>query len=483
MPVSGALTQLAAQGPQNRYLTIDPQVTFWKGTYKRHSMFAVAEIDNTFQGATGGGRKMTALINRSGDLCHRVYFYFQMKPIQYAAAMPNDGFTNNVAYYTNSVGHAAIESVNFEIGGHTFDSHTGEYLELWEQLTAQPGKRLGEQVGQADSLDQLIEYGKKTQHIYVPLQFDWNRQTERALPLIALQYHDVKINVRTRQAEQLIVRSGEANNPATLAQAGDMCDMTLIVNYVFLDAMERRMFAQQMHEYLMDEVQSASAESRAPGVASMQIRLNFNHPVSEYFWVVQRDAVLQPVPYSGAGPNAGGGGNDWFNFSGNYDPTTGVVHDPIVSAGVYVNGHERTMEHPAVYYRQVHPREKHSSKPIGFVYNYAYALHPEELQPSGTSSASFFCLSVPAFLTRRLSFLFAGSMNHSRIDNVILKLVFPTVNSSESEAAAAPFAAQVRVYGRNLNIRRIVSGMVRDAYLLLFLVTILLTRSVSVVSW
>lgn len=439
MPVSGALTQLAAQGPQNRYLTIDPQVTFWKGTYKRHSHFAVAEIDNTFQGATGGGRKMTALINRSGDLCHRVYFYFQMKPIQYAAAMPNDGFTNNVAYYTNSVGHAAIESVDFEIGGHKFDAHSGEYLELWEQLTAQPGKRLGEQVGQADSLDQLIEYGKKTQHIYVPLQFDWNRQTERALPLIALQYHDVKINVRTRQAEQLIVRSGEANNPATLAQPGDMCDMTLIVNYIFLDAMERRMFAQQMHEYLMDEVQSASAESRAPGVASMQIRLNFNHPVSEYFWVVQRDAVLQPVPYSGAGPNAGGGGNDWFNFSGNYDPTTGIVHDPIVSAGVYVNGHERTMEHPAVYYRQVHPREKHSSKPIGFVYNYSYALHPEELQPS-------------------------GSMNHSRIDNVILKLVFPTVNSSESEAAAAPFAAQVRVYGRNLNIRRIVSGMAGKLY-------------------
>ncbi|ELR14706.1 major capsid protein [Acanthamoeba castellanii str. Neff] len=301
MPVSGALTQLSAQGPQNKYLTIDPQITFWKGSVRRHSHFAVAEIDNGFNGATGCGRKMTALVNRSGDLVSRAYFYFQLKPIEYHPSMVSDGFANNVAYYTNYVGHAAIDCVNYEVGGHPFDEHSGEYLEMLEQVSSTQEKKLGDQVGQADTREQLIDYGKRTQHIYVPLQFDWNRHTEHALPLIALQYHDVKINVRTRRAEELIVRSGEANNPATLAQPGDMCEMTLLLNYVFLDAMERRMFAQQMHEYLVDEVQHSSSESHTAGVSSQHVRLNFNHPVKELLWVVQRDSAITPTPYTGPG--------------------------------------------------------------------------------------------------------------------------------------------------------------------------------------
>ncbi|ELR15834.1 iridovirus major capsid protein [Acanthamoeba castellanii str. Neff] len=293
---------------------------------------------------------------------------------------------------------------------------------MLEQVTLHAEKKLGDQVGQADTREQLIDYGKRTQHIY----FDWNRHTEHALPLIALQYHDGKINVRTRRAEELIVRSGEANNPATLAQPGDMCEMTLLLNYVFLDAMERRMFAQQMHEYLVDEVQHSSSESHTAGVSSQHVRLNFNHPVKELLWVVQRDSAITPTPYTGPGALAGGGGNDWFNWSGQYDAGLGLVFDPIASAELQLNGHPRTLEHPAQYYRTVHPREKHTSKPSGFIYNYSFALYPEDKQPS-------------------------GSCNFSRIDNVTLRLIFPNAYNAESAAHATPFNGQIRVYAPNHN--------------------------------
>ncbi|ELR23830.1 major capsid protein, partial [Acanthamoeba castellanii str. Neff] len=261
MPVSGALTQLAAQGPQNRYLTVDPQITFFKGTYKRHSMFSMVEVENTFSGATGAGRKLTATIARSGDLVAQCYFYTELGHIKYASDMVNDGFVNNSAYYTNSVGHAMIETVGIDIGGNTFDEHTGEFLEIWERLTSSSGKRLGQMVGYAETTGQLIEYGFQTQHLY---------------------YHEAKLTVRTRALDKLIVRSGEANNPATLAMPGEISNMLILVNYIFLDTLERRMFAQQMHEYLIDQVQFTGAEPHT-GSTSQAIRLQFNHPVKEIF--------------------------------------------------------------------------------------------------------------------------------------------------------------------------------------------------------
>jgi hypothetical protein len=259
MPVSGALTQLAAQGPQNRYLTIDPQITFFKGSYRRHSMFAMVEIENTFSGAFGAGKTLSATINRSGDLVSQVYFYTELSPIQYSSSMVNDGFVNNVAHYTNSVGHALIEQVAVSIGGQDMDRCSGEFLKIWERLSSSASKRLAEMVGYADSTGQLIEYGQRTQYLYVPLRFWFNRDYSQALPLIALQYHEVKINIKTRDMSQLIVRSGEANNPATLAQPGNIDNMLLLINYIFLDTLERKMFAQQMHEYLIDEVQHTGA--------------------------------------------------------------------------------------------------------------------------------------------------------------------------------------------------------------------------------
>jgi hypothetical protein len=439
MPVSGALTQIAAQGPQNRYLTIDPQITFWKGTVKRATMFAVAEIENNFTGQTGTGKKMVATVNRTGDLLWRTYFYFQLDPIQYNTSMLFDGFQNNVAYYTNAIGHAIVEAINYEVGGHQFDETEGAFLDIWEQVSSTYGHRLGPIIGQADSIEQLIEFGKTTQHIYTPLEFDWCRFTQSAFPLIALQYHDMKINIRTRESESLIVRCGEANNPATLAQPGQFKDMKLIMNYVFLEDAERRSFTQTVHEYIVSEVQHSGGDSHQSGQCIQSFRIDANHPIIEQFWIIQKDTVIQPLPYTGPGNAAGGGGNDWFNYSGNYDPVTGILYDPIMKAELLLNGHSRTLDHPAIYYRKVQPRERHTRQPDGFIYNYSYSLCPEDRQPS-------------------------GSCNYSRIDNVNLRLTFPSPYNADSSVQAQPFNATVRIYERSYNVIRVASGMAGKIY-------------------
>lgn len=369
MPVSGALTQLAAQGPQNRYLTVDPQITFFKGTYKRHSMFSMVEVENTFSGATGAGRKLTATIARSGDLVAQCYFYTELGHIKYASDMVNDGFVNNSAYYTNSVGHAMIETVGIDIGGNTFDEHTGEFLEIWERLTSSSGKRLGQMVGYAETTGQLIEYGFQTQHLYVLLRFWFNRDYSEALPLIALQYHEAKLTVRTRALDKLIVRSGEANNPATLAMPGEISNMLILVNYIFLDTLERRMFAQQMHEYLIDQVQFTGAEPHT-GSTSQAIRLQFNHPVKEIFgcaswtrpspscptsprWVMQTPLAVAAATTGSRQLLCSGAGNGGQAVAEPAGAAGGIVFDAIQSAQLQLNGHACTLEHPAIYFRTV----------------------------------------------------------------------------------------------------------------------------------
>lgn len=435
MPASGCLTQIAARGPQDAWLSCDPVMTFFKGGYRRYTNFAICEMEVCFNGQTGFDRKMCATIQRSGDLLAQIYFHVELAPVVYDAGAPFNpaapGAFGDIAYWTNAVGHAMIDEVTVEIGGHNFDRHTGEYLELWESLAAPPEKRLEEMTGFSETVIGLANYGLQTQFLYVPLRFWFNRFYEQALPLIALQYHEVRILLNTRAAGDLFVRQGECNNPATLAQPGAVNEMNLLANYVFLDTMERRMFAQQAHEYLFDEVQFTGADSHASATPTLNSRQQFNHPTKELIWVSQRDEVLVVQPYVNPA-NPGGGGNNYFDYSGVPD-ANGLTTDPLITTRIQVNGHDRTLTLPAQYYRTVQPYEHHTRIPNRHIYGYSFALYPEDVKPS-------------------------GSMNMSRIDNVVLNFTFPLTGSGFE------YDGQVRIYARSLNVCKIVSGMAGKMY-------------------
>ena len=428
--MGGGLMQLVAYGAQDVYLTGNPQITFFKVVYRRHTNFAVESIQQTFNGSADFDRKVTATISRNGDLITNVYLQVEMPQL------PTEN-TKSESYYINSVGHALMKTVELEIGGQRIDKHYSEWLEIWSQLTTPAEKRSGykEMVGMFDGTP--LYRGGTT--LYVPLQFFFNRNPGLALPLIALQYHEVKINIDFRKLSDL-VWGKEKNEVGTI----NLGDCSLWVDYVYLDTDERRRFAQVSHEMLIEQLQFTGDESVPPVAAGAKktekYRMNFNHPVKELIWVYRSDEAEKD--------------NDLFNFtkdtdrSGSGEPdftwqetpttvTTQVGHnggaDPVYEAKILLNGHDRFTEREGTYFRLVQPYQHHTCVPNKHIYVYSFALKPEEHQPSGTC-------------------------NFSRIDNATLSLTF---GSGSDDGISS---GKVKIFAVNVNVLRIMSGMGGLAY-------------------
>ena len=170
--MGGGLMQLVAYGAQDIYLTGNPQITFFKVVYRRHTNFSREAIEQTFNGTAGFGNRVTATISRNGDLLHRMYLRMDVSG-------GNSGEKNAMQW---------IKTVDVEIGGQLIDRHYGEWMAIWTQLTHPTDK--------AAALKQMCYYASGTNSIlHVPLQFWFCRNPGLALPLIALQYHEVKVIV------------------------------------------------------------------------------------------------------------------------------------------------------------------------------------------------------------------------------------------------------------------------------------------------
>jgi len=381
--MGGGLLQLVAYGAQDVYLTGNPQITFFKVVYRRHTNFSIESIEQTFNGSPGFGKRVTCQISRNGDLIHRVYLQAKLPAL-----------TGGLEY-VDYAGLRLIKAVEIEIGGQRIDKHYSEWMYIWNELSLPSGKDTGYR--QMVAADLGVDSVETT--VYVPLEFWFCRNVGLALPLIALQYHEVKINIDFELA---------TNMTKTLAAPGaDLKDATLWVDYIFLDTDERRRFAQLSHEMLIEQLQFTGEES----VTGNQTRpkLSFNHPVKELVFVVQRDAVLEFA-----------GSNDWTNFS-----TAGVNGINNVSmAKLQLNGHDRFAERAGRYFNLVQPFQHHERVPSNKGINvYSFALKPEEHQPSGT-------------------------LNMSRIDTAVLQLTTTGVT-----------AGKAKIYAVSYNVLRVMSGM------------------------
>ena len=116
--MGGGLMQLVAYGAQDIYLTGNPQITFFKVVYRRHTNFSMEAIEQTFSGSPDFGRKVYCTISRNGDLIHRVYLQVKLPAVTAKAA--------SYHRWVNYVGHALIKSVEIEIGGQRIDKHYGD---------------------------------------------------------------------------------------------------------------------------------------------------------------------------------------------------------------------------------------------------------------------------------------------------------------------------------------------------------------------
>jgi len=316
--------QLVAYGAQDVYLTGNPQITFWKVTYRRHTNYAMESIEQTFNGQADFGRRVQCTISRNGDLAYRTYLQVTLPEICQENCCGQDGAAT-WARWLDFPGEQLISMVEVEIGGQRIDRQYGDWMHIWNQLTmtAEQERGYNKMIGHTTQLTYLIDPSfadieracggdgpaavcaprkcLPETTLYVPLQFWFCRNPGLALPLIALQYHEVRINLELRPSDECLwavnnlgyaldkkgVAVAVGNVKQNAAYQKSLVATSLYVDYIFLDTDERRRMAQNPHEYLIEQLQFTGDES--VGSSSNKIKLNFNHPCKELVFVVQKD--------------------------------------------------------------------------------------------------------------------------------------------------------------------------------------------------
>jgi hypothetical protein len=274
--MGGGLIQLVAYGSQDIYLTGNPQITFFKLVYRRHTNFSMESIKQTIDGSntitSAGGGQGSVTIDRNGDLLSKIYVVAKGANIDKGANI--------------------IQEVKLEIGGQTIDTHSRKWMMDWRELSIPLDKHecfkrmIGDNGHRAYYIHEHRETYKTIITSQIPLEFWFCRNTGLALPLIALQYHEIVLHFTWGGGTELsgkdIFRhttgTGSSNQTAT-------CE--LWCDYIYLDTDERRRFAQTSHEYLIEQVQEMSVTSGTTSSVNgsqLKIDLNLNHPVKELIW-------------------------------------------------------------------------------------------------------------------------------------------------------------------------------------------------------
>jgi hypothetical protein len=416
--MGGGLMQLVAYGAQDIYLTGNPQITFFKVVYRRHTNFSMEAIEQTLDGTVAIGNNVSATISRNGDLVHKMYVQLDL------TCTANDPTAAHGAVRDTCVGTAALKECEIEIGGQRIDRLPHAWLQTWDELT-NPQYQDTVLVDQTDTTavtemsEANLRYSPNAYqnqvggHVYtsghghtftVPLPFWFCRNPGLALPLIALQYHEVKLKITFESAGNL------AANATSIDAA------KLWVDYIYLDTDERRRFAQVSHEYLIEQLQVQTASGSASGT-KQSITLNFNHPVKELIWC-QQAKTANPTEF------------DILDLVGhNADDAGGKG-----AVKLKLNGHDRFSERVMSYFTRVQPAQHHTNVPLASRFGvYSFALKPEEHQPSGTC-------------------------NFSRIDNAILEY---TQTSGQNHSSGR---GHLYIFAVNYNVLRIMSGMGGLAY-------------------
>ena len=406
--MAGGLMQLVAYGAQDVYLTGNPEVTFFQAKYKRHTNFAMENIEQTVNGTAAGSGRVSVTVARNGDLVGDMYIEL----------------LSNTAAATTAcwVAERAINNVELFIGGQRVDKHYQKWWRLYSELYLDESKKAA--------------YGKMTtgisgKSVYLPLFFFFNRNPGLYLPLIALQYHEVRVDI------DLASDFTTYCNPNTFK---------VWANYIYLDTEERRRFAQKGHEYLIEQVQHTGADT-VDASQTKQVRLSYNHPVKELVWCfsnvaankntlwnftsesndndvvltsnvagLQSNCVVSPSCYGAPllvlGTDGGGA------------TFTEDAVGPMSEFKLILNGQDRFKAQKGKYFNQVQPFNHHTGSPYPGVYAYSFALKPEEHQPTGTC-------------------------NFSRIDNAQVAVTMGAANG----------ATTMHMFATNYNVLRIQSGM------------------------
>jgi hypothetical protein len=394
--MGGGLLQIVSNGVQDTYITGNPQITFFKVVYRRHTNFSIECMSQEFTGTADFNNSVYCNISRNADLIHKMTLKVKL---------PAVGANSLWSGYTNNIGHALIKEIEIQIGGQMIDKHYGEWLDILDELNDNEEQR--KMLYKYKSNASLLT-NNAARTVYVPLKFWFCNNPGLALPLIALQYHEIDIKLTFRSLAQLV-----KSNAAYSSPSGRMTSAELLVDYIYLDTDERRRFAQATHEYLITQIQHTGSENVSSGATTKTVDLTYNHPVKALYWAFRTNTNTSQNAITG---------NNYFTYSN----SSNVNH--ITDVELQLNGQNRFRKQDEDYFRFVQQKNHFNRISDKYVYAYSFALKPLEHQPSGT-------------------------LNFSRIDTSTLRF---TMNNSESR--------EVLIFAENYNILRIMSGMGGLAY-------------------
>jgi hypothetical protein len=460
------------------YLTGDPKVTFFQATYKRHTNFAMELVQ---QNVSGAGSLQSVVLSRSGDLVGDMFV--SLTPTTSSAAQLT---SNNVVADMNWVAERAFNSVTLFIGGQQIDKHYQTWFRLYSELYHNESKKFD--YGRLTSLAVVDNRPASTTSVgkvYLPLMFFFNKNPGLYLPIIALQYHEVRIDFEFTP----YYSNYFGTNP-----------IEVWANYMYLDTNEREKFAKMNHEYLIEQVQHVAPDPAGGSNenAPVLLRLQYNHPVKELIWCYTAPTVAQnpnsmwnfssnvgnvnvtcdlsKIALSGTTlaahwpgtpflyvPTYGSSnltmtqntfvtvsnilsfsniavqsnvlaGNVFWMESGlpQASSTTGYGYEvgPLHQFKLLMNGTDRFVPQPGKYFNQYQTYRYHTGTPYPGIYVYSFALKPEELQPSGAcnfsridiaQAAVYLKTGMPANLVQRM---FAVNYNILRIQSGLGGLAF-----------------------------------------------------------
>lgn len=485
-----SLIQLVALGVQDTYLTSDPQITFFKIIYRRHTNFAIESIRQNFLSKADFGENAQCIVSRLGDLMHRIFVHVEIPSIPLFTNLNGEPDQIKKFAWVQNLGYSLIKSTTFEIDSKPIDTQYGEWMYIWSELSGRNPHLLNKLIGNVEALYDFSN-GKKSMELFIPLEFYFCRNPGLSVPLIALSSSEIKITIRFRSflevcrigpTSSIIINSDvcpfspgdyieqtynnqtingyvmgfdyinrklsyikianqssqlnfvpnfqiksmenpfwtvtpvnlEQVEPTFMPYSPSLTETYLLIDYIYLDSLERKKIVQNTQEYLIEQIQY----NVLPGIKNSSVKFNLilNHPSKAFYFVAQMDKLV--------GPNTI---NDRYNYTNSVNSDNPYAEGLIESAELILNGHSRFGKKDSTYFNLIEPYEHHGGDaPIG-VNVYSPALRPMDHQPSST-------------------------INMSEIVNPIIQVKLSNVINADNPAT-------LRVYTLSYNLLRVCFGM------------------------
>ena len=396
----GSLNLSSTQGTGDDILNINPQITYIKKVYKRHTNFGLEtkEITDSSNSNVNFGERVIYNITKTGSLINDMHFEFTLPPTKNIVAVANDGVVDNSDTYccwVDAVGYAIINEIKLEIDGNIIDRQTGLWYDIWNELT-DPNRKEWSLVGKRNDNEGIVDIETKSRY-YVPLKFYFNRNPGLSFPIFLLDENKIKVHITLNSLNSLIICEQVGNTNITI-NARPITSFKFFTTYVFLDkAEENRIKMNLPNEYLVETLDTHD-NLRESDLSNIVL----SNPVKELIWVIRNRRRLEVATTSDIPENNVVGAavtitdeftNDKFNYAlhtlnNNLDYGS---FDTFKTLNIQIGNKSRVDATEATFFRTIQPFKHHSNVPGGignqkrkYIYVYSFALNPEEYQPSGS---------------------------------------------------------------------------------------------------